>query len=265
MTERLGIDQIHAFWTEQARIHGQSPAASWSDHMVIEMEIREMSQRLSTGDRVLDVGCANGYSTVRYATEKAIHIRGVDYVPEMVAQARDRLARFQGAIAGTVEFEVGDITALSEPADTYDKLVVTRVVINLADWERQLRALRECARVLRPGGLLLLSEATVQGWKRLNEFRAEWGLPGIPMPPFNLYLDQERLIDAVRDIFSCVQVVDFASTYYVGTRVLKPLLAQALGGAFDVANPDMHWNRWISTLPPWGDYGTQKVFVLQKR
>jgi hypothetical protein len=51
----------------------------------------------------------------------------------------------------------------------------------------------------------------------------------------------------------------------VGTRVVKPLLARALGGEVDVADPKMHWNRWCSELPAAGDYGTQKLFVFRKK
>jgi hypothetical protein len=43
------------------------------------------------------------------------------------------------------------------------------------------------------------------------------------------------------------------------------LLDRALGGVIDVANPNMEWNRWLSQLPAWGDYGTQKLFVFRKR
>ena len=60
-------------------------------------------------------------------------------------------------------------------------------------------------------------------------------------------------------------LVDFASTYYVGTRVLKPLLAQATGAPVDVADPASEWNRWFASLPAVGDYGTQKLFVFRKR
>ena len=62
-----------------------------------------------------------------------------------------------------------------------------------------------------------------------------------------------------------VELVNFASTYFVGTRLLKPLLAKAIGGKMDPADPNAEWNRWCSTLPSWGDYGTQKLFVFRKR
>ena len=93
MTNRLSLEEIRAFWTQQAAEHGQSPSASWSDHRVIEMEIREIVARLQDGDKVLDVGCANGYSTMQLASARAVRIRGVDYIPEMIGQARKRLSR----------------------------------------------------------------------------------------------------------------------------------------------------------------------------
>jgi ubiquinone/menaquinone biosynthesis C-methylase UbiE len=259
----LTLDQIREFWTSQAQSHGESPSASWSDHSVILMEIRKILEYLADGDRVLDIGCANGYSTVQFASQRNITISGVDYVPEMIEHANARL-RDMPDLTGRVAFRSGDITALNEPSAAYDKVVVTRVVINLGTWDNQLVALRECIRVLKPGGMLLLSEATLQGWNKLNSFRAEWQLPAIPMPEFNHYLDEAKVIDAVRDELTLLEVANFASSYYVATRVLKPLLIRSLGLDIDVANPNMHWNSWCAALPAAGDYGTQKLFVFKK-
>jgi ubiquinone/menaquinone biosynthesis C-methylase UbiE len=265
MKDKFTLEEIRHFWTQQARDHGQSPAASWSDQMAIEMEIREILNGLADGDRVLDVGCANGYSTVQFASQKRVHIRGLDLTAEMVEQARLRLKGLADKLLGTAEFDIGDITGLNEPSDAYDKVIVIRVIINLREWEHQLKGLRECARVLKPGGILLLSEATLQGWRRLNGFRQEWGMPDIPMPPFNQYLDQEKVVEAVAPQLELLDISNFSSTYYVGTRVIKPLLNSALGGRVDVADPNMEWNRWCAQLPAWGDYGIQKLFLFRKR
>jgi len=264
MPAKLDLEQIRTFWTQQAHEHGQSPSASWSDRMVIEMEIQEILKRLSDGDRILDVGCANGFSTMRFASARRVFIRGVDYIPEMIEQARWRLAHFQSQMQSIVEFDQGDITALQDAAESYDKVIVVRVIINLSEWSRQVKGLQQCARVLKRGGTLLLSEATLQGWKRLNQFRREWRLPDIPIPEFNQYLDEDEVIRSMCGTFNLVELVNFASTYYVGTRVLKPLINEALGKPIDVAAPGMEWNRWFAQLPAWGDYGTQKLFVFQK-
>jgi ubiquinone/menaquinone biosynthesis C-methylase UbiE len=228
------------------------------------MEIAAISRHLSDGDRVLDVGCANGYSSLQFACVRSVQLRGLDYIPKMIDEARVRLQAVKQEIRGSVEFDVGDITELKERSNTYDKVVVVRVLINLGNWERQIKGLHECVRVLKQGGLLLLSEATLQGWERLNALRAEWGLEEIPMPAFNQYMDQEQLISAVRDEAKLLEISNFASTYYVGTRVLKPLLAKATHAPVSVADPNAEWNRWFSQLPPAGDYGTQKLFVFRK-
>src|SRR5438552_874859 len=143
------------------------------------MEIRQISRLIEEGDRVLDVGCANGYSTAMLAAQKKAHMRGVDYIPEMIDRARDRLAELEEKLAGTLEFDVGDIMKLDDPSAAYDKVIVIRVLINLGSWENQFRAMRECLRVLKPNGLLIFSEATIQGWRKLNAFRREWKLADI--------------------------------------------------------------------------------------
>lgn len=265
MTEKFNLEQIREFWTRQALEHVQSPSASWSDQMVIEMEIREILKRLADGDQVLDVGCANGYSTVQFASQKRLSIRGLDYIPEMIEQARLRLESLTNPLLGTVEFAVGDVTNLNESPGSYDKVIVIRVLTSLGEWSNQLKGLQECARVLRPGGLLLLSEATLQGWHQMNRFRREWGLSDIPMPPFNQYLDERLVVEAIPSDLELVELVNFSSTYFVGTRVLKPLLIQALGSKLDVADPNMEWNRWFASLPACGNHGTQKMFVFKKK
>jgi SAM-dependent methyltransferase len=265
MSDAFNPETVKKYWTEQARLHGQSPSASWSDTPVIEAEVKNVIARLSDGDHVLDIGCANGWSSVQWAMNRRVQVRGIDYIPEMIEEAKKRALGLPEVLKKRVEFAVGDITKLDEKDDAYNKLVVIRVVINLSDWGRQRAALRECCRVLKPGGMLLLSEATTQGWQRLNKLREEWDLAPIPMPPFNRYVDQDLVIDAVAPDLELVELSNFASTYYVGSRVLKPLLIRALGSKQDVADPTMEWNRWFAQLPPAGDYGTQKLFVFRKR
>ncbi len=265
MNAKYSLSEIFDYWTHQAQTHGQSPSASWSDHQVIELEIREITKWLRDNDEVLDVGCANGYSSMRFASVRSIRMRGVDYIPEMIEQARLRSASAEIRLKGSVEFVVGDITQLQEQSSSYDKVIVVRVLISLGDWTRQIQGLRECIRVLKPGGVLVLSDATLQGWERLNLLRQEWGLDAIPIPPFNQYLDEDQLIEAAHDEMDLVEISNFASSYYVGTRLIKPLLARAANAPIEVANPLSEWNRWCSQLAAAGDYGTQKLFVFRKR
>lgn len=265
MPARFTLEQIREYWSQQADVHGQSPSTSWSDHRVIEMEIQAIGKYLYDGNYVLDIGCANGFSTVQFAASNAIRILGADYIPGMIENAQRRLEGIKDSFQGRVEFKVGDILHLQFPDRTFDKVISTRTVINLGSFDNQVRGLRECARVLKHGGTLLLSEATLQGWRRMNAFRREWGLPDIPIPPFNTYIDEEEIVRALSPHLGIQEIVNFASTYYVGTRILKPLLARTCGTDVDATDPAMEWNRWFSQLHAAGDYGTQKLFVFRKK
>src|SRR3954465_4699231 len=106
MSKQFTQSEVYDFWTQQAREHGQSPAASWSDQRVIEMEIDQIAKRLNDGDYVLDAGCANGYSCLPFACAHAIRLRGLDYIAGMIEQARLRTAGMKGKMAGSVEFDV---------------------------------------------------------------------------------------------------------------------------------------------------------------
>lgn len=264
MTEKYTPDQVRDYWNEQVASHGDSVTASWSDEYAVELEICEISKYLNDGDTVVDLGCAVGYSTVRFAMDRKIAIRGLDYIPDMIKRAQARLASAAVPLQERVDFRVGDVMQLNEQPGHYDKVIVTRVIINLGEWPRQQQGLLACAQLVKPGGLLLLSEPTIQGWSRLNAFRREWGLSEIPIKPFNTYLDEQKVIETLSDSMDLMELVNFSSTYFVGTRVLKPLLIQALGADIDVTDPNMEWNRWCASLPAFGDYGTQKLFIFRK-
>lgn len=264
-SRRFTVDEIRSFWKEQALAHGQSPAASWSDISVIELEIEAIGRRIAPGSTVIDAGCANGYSSARFAGECGATVLGVDYIDEMIDEANRRRELVPAEVQARLEFRTGDIRALAAIDASFDIAISTRVIINLPTRDEQRSALLEVARVVRPGGLLLVSEATLQGWRSLNEMRREFTLPDIPMPTFNNYVDEDEVVEILAPVAELETIECFASTYFVGTRVLKPLLAAAAPGSVDVADPTMEINRWLACLPAWGDYGPQKLFVLRRR
>jgi hypothetical protein len=85
------------------------------------------------------------------------------------------------------------------------------------------------------------------------------------MPGFNRYVDEDSVYATLQPWLDLEEIVNFASSYYVVTRVLKPLLAKVSADPPDVADPEAELNRWAAALPPAADYGTQKLFVFRKR
>lgn len=112
---------------------------------------------IEPGDTVLDLGCGGGIDTILAArrTGPGGRVIGLDFLPEQL----ERTAR-AAAEAGleNVETLEGEIEAIPLADSSVDH-VVSNGVINLSP--RKSRVLAECARVLRPGGKLCVTDVTV--------------------------------------------------------------------------------------------------------
>lgn len=262
LTSQYTSEEIKNYWKSQAEKYGSSHKASWQDLYMIEKEIETISSFLADGQKIIDIGCGNGYSTIRYAAEHDVNIEGVDYVDKLIEAARLNLKEFTGKIKSKVSFNKGDIINLSTPQECYDIVITARVFINLNNKENQEKALINCRKLVNRGGKVLLSEATVDGWKKLNDLRSECGLAEILVPSFNFYIDEEWFCGIAKKYFSKISVLNYSSTYYIGSRVVQPLILKIRGGE-KVPDPLSHINRLFSFLPSYGDYGVQKLFVFE--
>lgn len=113
------------------------------------------------GKQVLEVGVGTGLSFEDYSAEHTII--GIDASPEMIERARKRVATQR--VPQVKSLHVMDAHDMSFPAGSFD-VVVAQFVITLV--ERPERVLDECARVLKPGGAIVL----------VNHFKSGQGLTG---------------------------------------------------------------------------------------
>lgn len=109
------------------------------------------------GETILDIGCGGGIDTVIAARRTGPHgvVIGLDFLPEMLDRTR-RAAEEAGL--RNVQVLAGEMEAIPRADDSVD-LVISNGVVNLSP--RKARVIAECARVLRPGGRLCVSDLTV--------------------------------------------------------------------------------------------------------
>ena len=128
---------------------------------------------LSPGDRALDVATGTGDLALELAARVAPggEVVGIDFAERMLELARAK------AVEANVRFETGNALALAFPDDAFDAATVGFGARNFSDLDR---GLAEMARVVRPGGRVVVLEITTPRRPPLSTFFELWFDHAIP-------------------------------------------------------------------------------------
>lgn len=123
-----------------------------------------LASRIERGQQVLELGCGTGGLTLR-AAQRGARVKAIDINAEMLEIARQRV-RSMGLTEHVDLAELGVAELGSEEARHYDAVISSLCFSELSE-EEMTYTLREVARILRPGGLLLIAdEIRPQGFVR---------------------------------------------------------------------------------------------------
>ncbi len=115
-------------------------------------------------DHILEVGFGPGIAIKEVARRASQgFVAGIDFSRTMVAAARKRNA--QAIRSGEVDLCYGDAAALPFLNNTFDKIFS---IHSIYFWPDPMMALREINRVLKTGGLLILTVLPKEKWNPAN-------------------------------------------------------------------------------------------------
>lgn len=167
--------------------------------LVVMAELLCEALDLRAGQQVLDVATGNG-NTALAAARRSCEAVGIDYVPDLVEQARARAA----ADGLAVEFAVGDAEAIPFPDASFDVVTSTLGAMFTANQEQ---AAAELLRVCRPGGKIGMANWTPDGFVgQMFKATGRFVPPPAGLRPPSQWGTEERLRELFGDGIAALSV-----------------------------------------------------------
>ena len=260
---KTDLEKIKEKWDKDAAGFGGGRETSWKD-LLIYKEVGVIRRHLVRDGSFLDVGCANGFCTINFASKNIPEVVGIDYSEQMIKNAEMKRQSLPDHLKRRISFRVSEVLELEKDfkKDSFSQVLSKRVICNLTELELQKKAIRNIYNVLKPKGMFLLSEPTVLGLRNINRLRKMAGLEELIPPWHNLYIDEDTILPFAEGFFKLHKIVNFSSSYYLGSRLLYAFIAKKFHLEL---RHDSIFNRLSLIIPNFGNFGVQRLFIFTKK
>jgi len=174
------------------------------------LRLNWLARYASQQARILDYGCGYGRTLAELSEAGYKHIFGVDFSARMLARSR-----FQIPCSKVVR---NDGQHLSFKDDCFDVVLLFAVLTCVPDSNAQRMLVAETARVLRPGGLLYISDLLInndlRNRERYQRYASTYGCYGVFELPEGVVVrhHQSEWIEELTGSFTQLEYEDFNVT-----------------------------------------------------
>jgi len=121
-------------------------------------ELKFLFEDLKEGEKVLDLGCGNG-RWYRVFKEKRVDYFGIDNSEKLIEIAKENFPE--------AKFFVGDALSLPFQDNFFDKVYSIALLHHIPSEDFRIKVLKETKRVLKPGGILILTCWKIHGLREI--------------------------------------------------------------------------------------------------
>jgi ubiquinone/menaquinone biosynthesis C-methylase UbiE len=144
--DRVAKSYLDRYYTDR---EGRYPNLQLREEIILQA----VADLVAPGAFILDAGCGSGHLLSKLAG-MGYRLQGMDIAPNMVETSRTLVAALPPAQAARCQVREGDIEALPFADAAFDAAVISGVFEYLTE---DAPALAQISRVLKPGGLALVS------------------------------------------------------------------------------------------------------------
>ncbi len=272
----MKLDEIEKHWVDWAKRFGEDIRATEKSRTRKALETDALVRLIKNAGfsekdefQILEPGCGTGHNCLSVAKFfPNAKVFGFDYIADMVLNAQKLCEKLGVENIKYFKGNLIDLRRDSLPRDSFDIVFTNRCIINLNSHEIQAAVVKNLSELVAKGGSLILGENPEHKFQLQNELRGYLELDDRTPPDFNLLIDEDNIISALKEAsFKIDEIDDFSALHDILLYVIIPKIN---GGFIDYNHPMLEV---VKTLSPmtykkyvngFGHFGQNRMYRFSR-